>query len=145
MLLCHSSSPPTIYKEPHMLRILVISSCTLLLSGCSNFQFSSNLDKDNFDEYFKPSQVTVYTKPQLADLDYTFIGAVAGSSCQEDENDRPADIKQARTNARINAAEQNANAIVFQSCLTFKADKSCISNIICYAQTFHVRPPEEKE
>jgi len=127
-----------------MLRTIVISSCTLLLTACSNFQFSSNLDKDNFNEYFKPSQVTVYDKSQLTGLDYTFIGAVEGSSCQEDENDRPADIKVARTNARIHAAEQNANAIVFQSCLTFESDNSCVSNIICYAQIYHVSLPEKE-
>ncbi|MFT6986088.1 MAG: RcsF protein [Psychromonas sp.] len=126
-----------------MLRVIVISSYILLLSACSNFQFSSNLDKDNFNEYFKPSQVTVYEKSQLAALDYTFIGTVEGSSCQENANDRPADIKQARTNARINAAGKNANAIVFQSCLTFDPDKVCISNIICYGQTFHVSQPEK--
>ncbi len=144
MLLCHSSLLPTIYKEFLMLRIFVISSFTLLLSACSNFEFSSNLDKDNFSEYFKPSQVTVYEKSQLAGLDYTFIGAVEGSSCQEEENDRPADIKQARTNARIRAAELNANGIVFQSCLTFEADSSCISNIICYARALDITLPEQE-
>ncbi|MCG6202721.1 Rcs stress response system protein RcsF [Psychromonas antarctica] len=125
-----------------MLRIFVVSSCTLLLSACSHFQFSSNLDKDNFSNYFKPSQVTVYEKDQLIGLDYVFIASVTGSSCQESVNDRPADIKQARTNARISAAELHANAIVFQSCLTFEPDQSCISNIICYAQAFDISPPQ---
>lgn len=110
----------------------------LFLSGCSNYPFSSNLDKENFETYFKPSQVTVYEKSDLADLNYQSIGAVDGSSCQTDEHQLPADIKEARTNARINAANMNANGIVFQSCLTFEADKSCVSNIICYGQALDV-------
>ena len=114
------------------------------MSACSNFEFSSNLDKENFTEYFKPSQVTIYEKSQLTGLDYTFIGTVEGSSCQEEANDRPADIKQARTNARIQAANLNANGIVFQSCLTFPADSSCISNIICYARALDVTLPENE-
>jgi len=122
-----------------LLRIRLIALLTIVvLSGCSSYQFSSNLDKENFDEYFKPSQVTVYSKADLKDLDYQFIGAVEGSSCQEAVNERPADIKEARTNARINAADMNANAIVFQSCLNFPADKVCVSNIICYGRAFDV-------
>ena len=100
-----------------MLRITLIASGAFLLSACSHFQFSSNLDKDNFSEYFKPSQVTVYEKSQLTGVDHTFIAAVEGSSCQEEVNDRPADIKQARTHARIQAANLDANGIVFQTCL----------------------------
>jgi len=109
-----------------------------LLTACSNYQFSSNLDKENFDAYFKPSQVTVYQKSDLVNLDYQLIAAVEGSSCQETKNDIPADLKDARTQARINAADMNANGIVFQSCLTFEADQTCLSNIICYGQALNV-------
>ena len=121
-----------------MIRFIIISFTTILLSACSNLKFSSNVDKQNFDDYFKPSQVSVYEKSQLTDLDYQFIGAVDGSSCQLEEKDRPADIKEARTNARIRAAEMQANGIVFQSCLTFKKDKACVSNIICYGRAINV-------
>ncbi len=121
-----------------MLRLTFIYCCTILMSACSNMQFSSNLDKENFDEYFKPSQVTVYEKSDLLNLEYDVLGAVDGSSCQVEENDPPADIREARTNARIHAADLNANGIVFQSCIRFEQDKSCISNIICYARALHV-------
>lgn len=122
-----------------MLRFIIISFSALLITACSNVNFSSNLDKKNFDNYFKPSQVTVYEKSQLQSLDYQFIAAVDGSSCQQEEKDRPADIKEARTNARIKAAEMNANGIVFQSCLSFEQDASCVSNIICYGRAINVR------
>lgn len=119
------------------LRFFTVSSA-LLLSACSHYQLSSNLDKENFDEYFKPSQVTIYAKPDLASIDYQLLGAVEGSSCQQGNNDIPADIKEARTNARINAANLNANGIVFQSCINFEQDKTCISNIICYGRAIKV-------
>lgn len=119
------------------LRSITIFS-TLILAGCSNYQFSSNVDKENFDEYFKPSQVTIYSKDELKLLDYQLLGAVEGSSCQQESNDLPADIKQARTNARINAADMNANGIVFQSCINFEQDDTCISNIICYGRAIDV-------
>ena len=127
-----------------MLRFLTVSCFMLFLSACSNLQFSSNLDKENFDEYFKPSQVTVYTKEQLTTLDYTFIAAVEGSSCQEEEKDLPADIKEARTQARINAANLHANGIVFQQCLTFAADATCLSNIICYGRALDIDLVEQE-
>ncbi len=109
-----------------------------LLSGCSNFSFTSNVDKDNFDTYFKPSEVKIYSKEQLQGVDYDVTGSVEGSSCQLEENDRPADIKEARTKARIHAADINANGLIIQSCITFKADDSCLSNIICYGQAISI-------
>ena len=121
-----------------MFRSILLVCSVLTISACSNFQYSSNLDKNNFDEYFKPSKVTIYEKSELLDLEYDVLGAVEGSSCQEEANDRPADIREARTRARINAAELNANGIVFQSCISFEQDKSCISNIICYARALDV-------
>lgn len=127
-----------------MLRFLTVSCFMIFLTACSNLHFSSNLDKENFDEYFKPSQVVVYTKSQLAELDYTFIAAVEGSSCQEEEKDLPADIKEARTQARINAANLHANGIVFQQCLTFEADAACVSNIICYGRAIDVALPDQE-
>lgn len=33
-----------------------------MLSGCSLFQVNTNLDKENFTEYFKPSSVAVMDK-----------------------------------------------------------------------------------
>jgi RcsF protein len=112
------------------------------LIGCSNYKFSSNVDKENFEEYFKPSHVTIYSKSDLKDLEYKLLGVVQGSSCQQESNELPADIKEARTNARINAVDMNANGIVFQSCINFEADKTCLSNIICYGRAIDVTENE---
>ena len=144
MLLCHSSVIASIYKEYSMFRSIFLACCFLSVTACSNFQFSSNLDKENFHEYFKPSTVTVYEKNELLKLEYDVIAAVEGSSCQEKKMDRPADIKQARTRARINAAELNANGIVFQTCLSFPQDQSCVTNIICYGRALDVKFPDDE-
>jgi len=138
MLLCHSSLFASIYKEYSMLRLLLLGCCALLLTACSHFQSSSNLSKQNFDTYFTPSQVPIYEKDQLLNLDYEVIGAVEGSSCQISKNDLPADIREARTHARINAAALHANGVSFQSCINFKPDDVCLSNIICYGRALSI-------
>jgi len=120
---------------------LIVIVFIALVSGCSNYQFNSNLDKKNFDTYFKPSKVTVYDKKQLLDLEYTVLGAVEGSSCQEAAIDIPANEKDARTKARINAADMNANGVVFHSCLNFKQDETCVTNVICYGRALDVVTP----
>ena len=125
------------------MRLLLPFMLALLSSACSNVHFSSNIDKENFDTYFAPSSVTVYQKADLDDLDYQVLGAVEGSSCQINENAVPADAREARTKARINAANLNANGIVFQSCLSFKEDKACISNVICYGRALKVSIDEK--
>lgn len=124
------------------MRVLFISLFLLLTTACSNFDYSTNLDKENFDEYFKPSQVVVYQKSDLDDIDHDVIGAVDGSSCQQKENDIPANERDARTKARINAADMNANGIVFQTCLTIEPDKACITNVICYGRALNVTVDE---
>lgn len=120
---------------------LIVIVFIALVSGCSHYQFNSNVDKENFETYFKPSKVTVYDKKQLLDLEYTVLGAVEGSSCQEAAIDIPANEKDARTKARINAADMNANGVVFQSCLNFKQDETCVTNVICYGRALDVVTP----
>jgi RcsF protein len=123
-----------------MMRFLFISLFLFFISACSDFNYSTNVDKKNFVQYFKPSQITVYQKSDLKNLDYEVIAAVDGSSCQQKANDLPASAREARTKARINAANMHANAIVFQTCLAIKPDKTCLSNIICYGRALDVTP-----
>jgi len=143
MLLCHSSFFAAIYKEVSMTRLIFTITLTCFLSACSNYKFSSNLDKKNIEEYFIPSSVKIYEKDQLPEMEYKVLGAVQGSSCQIKENDLPADIKDARTKARINAAALKANGVVFQTCINFEPDNSCISNIICYGRALKVEHSNE--
>lgn len=144
MLLCHPLLSPTIIYPwlweiiGYIVNRLFILLVSTILVGCSNFDFSSNVDRDNFEKYFRPSQVTVFDKQELQGQDYQVLGSVQGSSCQEQENDLPADAKEARTKARINAYELNANGIIFQSCINFPRDETCVSNVICYGQAIKV-------
>jgi len=140
MLLCHPSIFASIYKEYSMHRLLLLICSALFLGACSNFQSTSNVDKQHFNEYFIPSQVPIYEKNELLTLDYEVLGAVEGSSCQIKENDLPADIREARTKARVNAAALHANGISFQSCITFEPDSVCLSNIICYGRALDITP-----
>lgn len=121
---------------------LLIFTFTIFISGCSHYTLESNLDKENIETYFKPSQVTVYDKDALSKVEYNVLGAVEGSSCQEASNDLTANEKEARTNARINAANMNANGIIFQTCLTFPQDETCLSNVICYGRALDVEAPD---
>jgi len=117
---------------------LIVLTFIGFISGCSNYTVESNLSKQNIETYFKPSQVTIYDKSELLDKEYTVLGAVEGSSCQEASNDLPASEKEARTNARINASDMKANGIVFQTCLNFPQDEACVSNVICYGRALEV-------
>ncbi|MGJ8582209.1 MAG: Rcs stress response system protein RcsF [Psychromonas sp.] len=120
---------------------LLMLTLLILIAGCSDYQLHSNIDKENFETYFKPSKVTVYDKQQLLDLEYDVLGAVEGSSCQIDEIDVPASEVEARTQARINAADMNANGVTFQSCIHFERDESCVSNVICYGRALDITEP----
>ncbi|WP_257797879.1 Rcs stress response system protein RcsF [Psychromonas sp. CD1] len=124
-----------------MQRFIIIFT-TLFLSACSQYPFSSNVDKQNFVTYFKPSSVLIYSKEEAKKLNVQWKGTVTGSSCQINVNDRPASQSDARTKARINAANLGANGIVFQTCLNFDADSSCLSNVICYARALSVEIDE---
>jgi len=117
--------------------------CCFFLSGCSQYKFSSNLDKENFTTYFQPSTVTIYEQDSLATLNHTSLGAVDGNSCQEKDIDLPASLSEARTQARINAAAMGANGLVLQTCLNFEQDDFCVSNIICYGQAIKVTPDND--
>ena len=83
----------------------------LLLSGCSNYTFNSNVDKEIFDQYFKPSQVTVYDKAQLEKMNYIHLTTVEGSVCQQASNEPKPTLADARTQARLAAADAGANGI----------------------------------
>ncbi len=85
----------------------------LIASGCADFAFNSNLDKENFDEYFKPGGVRIYEQNQLADLNYLYLGTVEGESCQADANQAVPNAGEARTLARRRVADMGGNGVSF--------------------------------
>ncbi|WP_417760154.1 Rcs stress response system protein RcsF [Shewanella sp.] len=116
----------------------VVSLSLLLLSGCSNYTFHSNLDKDEINNYFKPSQVTLYEN-RMPDAPYTALGMIEGTDCQIDENASPASLANARTDARRKAADKNANGIIMQKCAAIpEPAEGCFSRTLCIGQAIKV-------
>ncbi len=114
----------------------------LIASGCTNYAFNSNLDKENFDDYFKPGSVRIYEQAQLADLNYLYLGTVEGESCQADAKQPVPNAGEARTLARRRAADMGGNGVTFDKCSEFSDTPGCLKQVICYGQALKVA--EEK-
>lgn len=114
----------------------------LIASGCANYAFNSNLDKENFDEYFKPSSVNVYQSSALDELNYLSLGTVEGESCQLDINQPIPTAAQARTEARRKVADMGGNGVVFDSCSELANPPGCLKQIVCYGQALKVAEPK---
>ncbi|QUM75267.1 hypothetical protein HWV00_02930 [Moritella sp. 24] len=113
---------------------------TILLSGCSKYPLQTNLDKDNFTNYFSVSSVEYYTPSELQNYQVEKLGLVEGESCQDAANLPPAEEKQAQIAAKRKAAALNANGIIIRSCIAPPASKACISSYICYGDAITVIP-----
>ncbi|MBC8674461.1 exopolysaccharide biosynthesis protein [Aeromonas hydrophila] len=110
----------------------------LIASGCADFAFNSNLDKENFDEYFKPGSVQIYEQGQLADLNYLYLGTVEGESCQSDAKQPIPNAGEARTLARRRVADMGGNGVTFDKCAEFSDTPGCLKRVICYGQALKV-------
>ncbi|MGL4750939.1 MAG: Rcs stress response system protein RcsF [Aeromonadaceae bacterium] len=125
------------------MRILAPLVLPLLLASCSNYSFHTNLDKENFTEYFKPGSVTLIDKAQMAKLDYQVLGTVEGTSCQEEANQPVPVIGDARTEARRRTADLGGNALVLSQCLELQQTPGCLASITCYGQALKIHEPKE--
>ncbi|GGA79917.1 hypothetical protein GCM10011369_22380 [Neiella marina] len=117
----------------------------VMLSACAgDYDVNTNLDPQNFKEYFKPSEVKLYPPSELPQ-EAQRIAAVSGFSCQESGNAVPASIADARTDARIKAANLGANALVVDVCETEQDTESpaCVSLVSCYARAFSIPVTEQ--
>ena len=119
----------------------ILSFLAILLAGCDSFTFHTNLDPYNFREYYKPSTVSEVSDAQLAGSRYTSLGLVEGLACQANEQDYIATPGDARTDARIKAANLGANAIQFRKCVKLEDTPACKVSVTCYAEAFKL---EEK-
>jgi len=113
---------------------------TILLSGCSKYPLQTNLDKDNFTNYFSVSSVEYYTPSELQNYQVEKLGLVEGESCQDAANLPPAEETQAKIAAKRKAAALNANGIIIRSCIAPPASKACLSSYICYGDAITVTP-----
>ena len=128
---------------------LCVSPILLLLASCTSSFVSTNLDKDNFSDYFSASHVKIYQNEKDINARYQLVGIVEGQDCQIKPHHAEPDEINARTEARRLAFDQGANGIVFSQCallsherlaqLNDSADaQQCHAIVICYAKAYAV-------
>jgi len=137
-----------------MFKKLLINTATffiasILLSSCSNNFVSTNLDQENFKQYFSASHVKIYKNEKEFNARYKFVGLVEGYDCQTKPHHAVPDEINARTQARRQAFNINANGIVFSGCAMLTQEKlaqlnssndaqQCHAVVICYAKAYTI-------
>lgn len=121
----------------------------LSITSCSNRYVSTNLDAENFNQYFSASKVHIYPSENNIDGRYQFIATVEGQDCQVKPHHAIPNEINARTQARQQAASMQANGIVFSKCallppmqlaqLNNSNDaKQCHAIVICYGKAYAI-------
>lgn len=121
-----------------MKKFIVFSAVAALCAGCESFTFTTNLDPENFTEYYKPSTVETVTDTDLETLRHKSLGTVAGLACQARERDYIATEADARTDAKLKAAQMGADAIKFGRCVRLENTPACKVSITCYGEALSV-------
>ena len=121
--------------------LFAASFCNLACT--QSYDVHTNLDPENFKQYYKPSQVVLYESDQLP-IGTKSIAAITGQSCQIASLDKPANLAEARTEARIAAANLGANGLVIDICETEQNTESpkCITLMSCYGRA--LKTPKDK-
>ena len=124
--------------------LLTTALLTPMLSGCSgNYTFESNVKADNAKEYFSASKVKIFNDEQEFNTTYQYVGLVEGEDCQKEQHLAAPDAINARTQARQAAYLQQANAIIFTSCIDIET-KHCVAQVVCYGKAYRLGAPHEK-
>lgn len=127
--------------------VSLVASCAGLIGCSSNYAVSTNLDKDNINQYFSASKVTIFDKESNIPGPYKFVQGVEGQDCQLRPHHAAPDKINARTQARQQAFNLGANAIVFSGCAQLTPEKlaelnqsndakQCHALVICYGRAF---------
>ena len=119
--------------------VILVSS---LAVGCAKINdISTNLDRDNFKHYFSPTKVKIVESEKELTGKYKFVGLVEGESCQAKAHHAAPNEIDARTQARREAYELEANAIIFSRCVMIEEDqaaKYCVASTVCYGRAYQV-------
>lgn len=128
------------------MKYLIPSTLMLLLSACAgDYAFNSNLSGKAIDDYFKASDVIVYQGSIQPTGPYEIKGMVEGEACQARENDIPASIADARTQARRAAADKHANGIIIKNCVLFEETADgCFSRALCVGQAISTQVADQE-
>ena len=126
----------------HRAKSITMLLIALLITGCAKINdVSTNLDRDNFKNYFSPTTVNIYNSEKEFKGKAKFIGLVEGESCQEKAHHALPNEIDARTEARRQAFKLQANAIIFSQCVLIEDDKAakyCIASTVCYGRAYQV-------
>ena len=122
---------------------LTITFLTLILGGCSgNYTFESNVKADSAKEYFSASKVKIFTNEAEFMSSFQYVGLVEGEDCQKEPHLAAPDKINARTQARQVAFSQQANAVIFTSCVDIET-KHCVAQVVCYGKAYQLGAPHE--
>ena len=137
MLKKYKTTPRFVKYSTNIILMLV-----LLTAGCAKTNdISTNLDRENFKNYFSPTRVKIVTSEKEFTGHYKFLGLVEGESCQEKAYHAVPNEIDARTEARRQAYKLQANAIIFSQCVMIEADeaaKYCLASTVCYGRAYKV-------
>lgn len=125
----------------------IVLTTIILITSCSSRHISTNLDKENFSDYFSASKVKIYKQEKEIKTRYKYIGVVEGQDCQIKPHHAVPDEINARTQARHQAFEQQANGVIFTGCALLTSEQlaqlnnssdaqQCHAIVICYAKAF---------
>lgn len=114
-----------------------------LLASCSgNYTFESNVKADNAKEYFSASKVKIFKDEAEFQSSFEYVGLVEGEDCQKKSHLAAPDPINARTQARQLAFKQQANAVIFTSCVDIET-KHCVAQVVCYGKAYRLGAPHE--
>lgn len=120
----------------------ILLFAALFVTGCAKINdISTNLDRENFQNYFSPTKVKIVASEKEFAGKYKFLGLVEGESCQEKAHHAVPNEIDARTEARGKAYKLEANAIIFSQCVMIEEDKAskyCVASTVCYGRAYKV-------
>jgi RcsF protein len=129
---------PRLVKYTTSITILLV----LLTASCATINdISTNLDRENFKNYFSPTTIKMVTSEKEFTGHYKFLGLVEGESCQEKAYHAVPNEIDARTEARRQAYKIQANTIIFSQCVMIETDKAakyCVASTVCYGRAYKV-------
>ncbi len=125
--------------------LIVTIVITALISSCSSYTFESNVTADGAKQYFSARKVVIFNDETEFNAPYQYIGLVEGGDCQKEAHLALPDTIIARTKARQSAYSQQANAVIFTSCIDIITN-FCTAQIVCYGKAYRLGTPyKDKE
>ncbi len=126
-----------------------------LITSCNSRHVSTNLDKENFSDYFSASKVKIYTQEKEIKAPHKYVGVVEGQDCQIKPHHAAPDKINARTQARQQAFEKQATGVIFTGCALLTSQQlaqlnnsndaqQCHAIVICYARAFIIESAVKK-